>query len=567
MRSLLLVALLCGLLALLPTTSSATEGSRFHPGVTSPYGVVATESPAAAAVGRDVLEHGGNAIDAAAATVFALGVARPQSCGIGGGGFMVYRDHDGTVASLDFRETAPAAIKADTFTGPGLYQTFTGHTTIGVPGVVAGMAAALKRFGTISLRQAIKPAEQLAQDGVTILPTLADSITANKSRIDLFPATAAIYEHADGTPLSAGETLRNADLARSLQRIMDDGPSAFYDGKIAKQIVADMQAPKLDGEQGLMTRQDLRDYRAKWRAPLIGSYRGREIDAMPPPTSGGTAIVEMLNVLEGFDMGSFGMSSTNADYDIAEAQRIAWADRNAYLGDPDFVNIPPQLTDKDYAAQRRAEIDPNQTHAYAPGSFPAAAGADANPNGSTTQMDVIDERGDAVSLTCTIEQEFGSAVVAPHTGFLLNNELTDFGAPGTANQPAPHKRPRSSMSPTIVAQAGVPVLATGGAGGSRIIMGALETILDTIDFGQDLPHAVDAERLDDQGSSTLEIEDARVDPAVLSALQAKGYTLRPLGEYGIRPRVQLAGIDPATGLRTAVSDSRSDQGSLPQRVP
>jgi gamma-glutamyltranspeptidase/glutathione hydrolase len=567
MRSAVLAALVCGLLALVPTTSMATEGSRFHPGVTSPYGVVATESPAAAEIGRDVLEHGGNAIDAAASTVFALGVARPQSCGIGGGGFMVFRDHDGTVATLDFRETAPAAIKSDTFTGPGLYQTFTGHTTIGVPGVVAGMDAALKRYGTISLHDAIAPAERLAQHGVTVLPSLADSIAANAARARLFPATAAIYLHSDGSPLAAGETLRLKDLARSLRRIMDRGESAFYDGKIADQIVADMQAPKLEGEQGLMTLADLKAYRAKWRSPLIGSYRGREIDAMPPPTSGGTAILEMLNVLEGFDLADAGMSSTEADYDIAEAQRIAWADRNAYLADPDFVTIPPQLTDKDYAAQRRAEIDPAHTHAYAPGSFPADTGADANPNGSTTQMDVIDRDGNAVSLTCTIEQEFGSAVVAPHTGFLLNNELTDFSAPGTANQPAPGKRPRSSMSPTIVAQGGVPVLATGGAGGSRIIMGALETILDTVDFGQDLPHAVDAERLDDQGTATLEIEDARVDPNVLSALEGKGYTLSRKGEYAIRPRVQLAGIDPLTGLRTAVSDSRSDQGSLAQRVP
>jgi gamma-glutamyltranspeptidase/glutathione hydrolase len=565
MRSALLAAVLCGLLALVPTTSSATEGSRFHQGVTSPLGVVATESPAAAQVGRAVLEDGGNAIDAAASTVFALGVARPQSCGVGGGGFMVYRDHDGSVATLDFRETAPAAIKSDTFTGPGLYQTFTGHTTVGVPGVVAGMNAALKRYGTISLRKAIAPAQHLARDGFTVLGSLADSIAANKGRIQLFPATAAQYLHSDGTPYTAGETLRQPDMARSLQRIMDDGPSAFYSGKIAHQIVTDMQAPKLEGEQGLMTLKDLQAYRAKWRTPLIGSYRGREIDAMPPPTSGGTAILEMLNVLEGFDLASAGMSSTEADYDIAEAQRIAWADRNAYLADPDFETIPAQLTDKAYAAQRRAEIDPNQTHAYAPGSFPAVAGADANPNGSTTHIAVIDDEGNAVSLTCTIEQEFGSAVIAPHTGFLLNNELTDFSAPGTANEPEPGKRPRSSMSPTIVAQGGEPVLATGGAGGSRIIMGALETILDTVDFGQDLPHAVDAERLDDQGSARLEIEDARVDPAVLSALESKGYTLVRQGEYAIRPRVQLAGIDPLTELRTAVSDSRSDQGSLAQR--
>jgi len=565
MRSCLLVAAICGALAFVPTTSTATEGTRFHPGVTSPYGVVATESPQAAEVGRDVLEHGGNAIDAAASTVFALGVARPQSCGIGGGGFMVYRDRNDAVATLDFRETAPAAIKSDTFTGPGLYQTFTGHTTVGVPGVVAGMNAALKRFGTISLRRAIAPAQHLAEDGVTVLPTLADSIAANKARIQLFPATADQYLHEDGTPFAAGETLRQPDMARSLRRIMDDGASAFYTGRIAHQIVEDMQAPKLDGEEGLMTLDDLKAYRAKWRAPLIGSYRDREIDAMPPPTSGGTAIIEMLNVLEGFDLATAGMSSAAADHYIAEAQRIAWADRNYYLADPDFVDIPTELTDKDYAAEQRAFITPDTTHPY--DHFdPSKFGADFNPNGSTTHIDVIDRGGNAVSLTCTIEQEFGSAVIAPGTGFLLNNELTDFSAPGTANEPEPFKRPRSSMSPTIVADDdGVPVLATGGAGGSRIIMGVLASIVDTIDFGQDLPHAVDAERLDDQGSARLEIEDARVDPDVLTALEGMGYTLVRQGEYAIRPRVQLAGIDPVTGLRTAVSDSRSDQGSLAQR--
>jgi gamma-glutamyltranspeptidase/glutathione hydrolase len=565
MRSLLLAALLCGLLALIPTTSTAKEGSRFHPGVSSRLGVIATESPAAAQVGRAVLERGGNAIDAAVSTVFALNAARPQSCGIGGGGFLVYRRSNGSVNTLDFRETAPAAMRADQFTGPGLHTTFTGHTTVGVPGVVAGMDEALRRYGTLRLRDAIAPAERLARDGVAVQQSLSDSMAQNAPRIKLFPATAAQYLHPDGTPYAAGETLRQPDLARSLKRIMDDGPSAFYRGRIAHQIVDDMRAPKLQGETGLMTLDDLRAYHAVWRSPLIGSYRGREIDAMPPPTSGGTAIIEMLNILEGYDLAGAGMSSATADHLIAEAQRIAWADRNAYLADPGFVTIPPQLTQKDYAAQRRAEIDPNQTKAYAPGSFPAAAGADANPHGSTTHLSVIDRRGNAVSLTCTIEQEFGSAVVAPGTGFLLNNEMTDFSAPGTANQPAPGKRPRSSMSPTIVAQGGAPVLVTGGAGGSRIIMGALETILDTVDFGQDLPHAVDAERLDDQGSAKLEIEDTRVDPAVLTSLEQVGYTLSRMGEYAIRPRVQLAGTDPATGLNTAVSDSRSDQGSLVQR--
>jgi gamma-glutamyltranspeptidase/glutathione hydrolase len=262
-----------------------------------------------------------------------------------------------------------------------------------------------------------------------------------------------------------------------------------------------------------------------------------------------------------------GPSSADAVTAMAEAQKIAWADRGRYLADPAYVRQPTaQLTSKEYAAQRRAEIDLAKAKSYAPGDFPAgptALGADFNPNGSTTHVSVIDAKGGAVAVTCTIEQEFGSAVVAPGTGFLLNNELTDFSAPGTANEPAPGKRPRSSINPTIVVQSGKPVLVAGAAGGSTIIMGPTQAIIDTVDFGMTLPQAVDAERVDDQGSSKLTIEDPRFAPSVLDTLKARGYTLSPQGEYGPTPRMQLAGLAPGpAGLATAVSDSRSDQGSL-----
>jgi gamma-glutamyltranspeptidase / glutathione hydrolase len=295
---------------------------------------------------------------------------------------------------------------------------------------------------------------------------------------------------------------------------------------------------------------------------------------MPPPTSGGVAIQEMLNILEGFSLRTAGQSSALNDHLIAEAQKIAFADRGAYLADPGFVGMPiAGLISKDYAAVRRLEIDAARARTFGPGAFAltpvarAAGAVETNPNGSTTHVSVIDRRGNAVSLTCTIEQEFGSTVMAPGTGFILNNELTDFGDPGTANAPAAGKRPRSSMSPEIVVQNGRPALVAGGAGGARIIMGVLLQIVGTADFGLTLPQAVDAERLDNQGGATINIEDARVDPAQLEALVARGHRLAREGEYGPRPRVQLAGMDPRTGIRTAVSDSRSDRAALAERRP
>jgi gamma-glutamyltranspeptidase/glutathione hydrolase len=547
--------------------AGAREGSRMHPGVSGRLGVVATESPAAARVGRAVLQRGGNAIDAAVATVFALGVARPQSCGIGGGGFLLYRSRTGAPAALDFRETAPAAIQPDTFTGGGLYETFTGHTTIGVPGTVAGMAAALRRYGTLSLAKAIAPAERLAREGFVVPGSLGDAVRANARRLALFPASAAIWLPG-GTPVAAGSRLVQPEMAATLRRLRRDGPAAFYRGPIARAIVADAAAARPElGDTGLLTVGDFAAYRARWRTALRGSYRDRQILAEPPPTSGGTALIEMLNLLEGFDLRAMGPSSADALHVIAEAQRIAWADRGAYLADPDHVAQPiAQLTSKAYADARRGEISLQRTTEHGAGAVAALTDGDARPEASTTHVSVIDARGNAVAVTCTIEQEFGSAVVAPGLGFLLNNELTDFGAPGSANEPRPGKRPRSSISPTIVVRDGRPEIVTGAAGGARIVMGPLFAVVGVVDWGRSLAQAVDAERADDQGSARLNIEDARVDPAVLAELERRGWTLVREGEYGARPRMQIAGAAP-DGLLTAVSDSRSDQASLAVRRP
>jgi len=388
--------------------------------------------------------------------------------------------------------------------------------------------------------------------------------------IALFPATAAQYLK-DGAPYAPGDLLRQPDLAKTLRVIQDKGIGALYGGELARAIVRDMRAPRPETKDaGLLTVKDFAAYKPLWRTALHTTYRGRDVYAAPPATSGGQTMIEMLNILEGFDLKAMGAGSAQAVTAIGEAQKIAWADRGAYLGDPAFVAQPiDQLVSKDYAAQRRAEIDLTRAMTYAPGVFPSSAavarraGEDFNEHGSTTHVSVIDAKGGAVAVTCTIEQEFGSTVIAPGTGFLLNNELTDFSGPGTANQPAPGKRPRSSINPTIVVQDKAPVLVAGAAGGSTIIMGPTLAVIDTVDFGMTLPQAVDAERFDDQGSNKLTIEDTRFSPAVLSALTAAGYTLSRSGEYGPVPRMQLAGLAPGpSGLATAVSDSRSDRGAL-----
>jgi len=559
------------------STSTAAEGSRFRPASTGSLGVVATESPAAARVGRSVLERGGNAVDAAVATTLALGVARPQSCGIGGGGFMVFRRADGLAAALDFRETAPARFRPATLQGEGLHEDFTGHLTVGVPGTVAGMDAALRRFGTISLGRAVAPAERLARGGFRVPASLSAAMADNAERLKLFPAAARQYLVNGSTPYGAGSKLRQPRLAATLRSIARGGPSAFYRGRTARLIVSDMQRTRsrpMAGDAALLTKQDLARYRAKWRRPLRGTFRGQGIVAMPPPTSGGIAVIQMLNVLEGFNLRRVGISSAASLHRIIEAQKLAFADRGEYVADPDFVKVPTaRLISPQYAGRRRALIEPTRAGSYEPGlgAFggpPASKRAELDHDGTTTHLSVIDSAGNAVALTCTIEQEFGSAVVAPRTGFLLNNEMTDFGDPGTANEARGGKRPRSSMSPTIAVSNGRPLVVTGGAGGSRIIMGALFAVLNRIEFGLDLAHAVDAERLDAQAApaAPILVEESRLAPGVLADLQGRGHTFTPEGEYAERPRVQAAGFAKPKGERKlAVSDPRTEAGSLAQR--
>lgn len=536
-------------------TATAVLGTRYRPAVTSARGVVASDHPLASAAGIAILNDGGNAMDAAVATVFAVGVVRPEMCGIGGGGFLVYRGADGVTAALDFREKSPG--RGYTFTR-GLFDadsqaTFgTGHNVIGVPGTVAGMAAAAERFGTRPLAALLQRAIVLADEGFPVSPTTAAHMSGTGNRMRLFPESARVYLKADQRPYEAGEHLELDDYANSLRLIARDGRDAFYRGAIAEAIVKDIQRlSPYPGDRGSMTLADLRDYQAVWRDPLIGTYRNHRVIAMPPPTSGGIATIEALNILEGFDLAAFGQHSAHHLHVLAEAQKIAWADRNRYVADPAFVDIPAALTSKDYAARRRAEIDMRQARDYGPAAPESAS--------HTTHVSVIDAEGNAVAVTCSIEQPFGSAVVAPGTGFLLNNQLTDFSEPGSANEPAPGKRPRSSTSPTIVVHRGRPVLVVGGAGGATIIMGAVQAVSNVADFHLDVAGALDAARIDARAyGSALAIEDARIAPEVMANLESRSHQLQRLGEYAAVPIMNAAGIVPSTNQRQAATDPRGD---------
>jgi gamma-glutamyltranspeptidase / glutathione hydrolase len=556
------------LMLLVASSAAAVEGSRYKEAIRSRGGVISTESPAASEAGLEVLDAGGSAMDAAVTMTFALGVARPQSCGIGGGGFLVYRSADGETAALDFRETAPSAVSPDTFAEQGLHKTFTGHTTVGVPGTVAGMQAALERYGTTSLADTIVPAERLAREGFEVPESLSKEMGNHASRLRLFPETRELFLVGDDEPYPAGSVLVQPELAETLTLIADEGPDAFYEGEIAKRIVEDMQnAGDLEGDEGLMTEEDLADYRAVWRETLVGDYRGREVLAVPPPTSGGIAVIEMLNILEGFDLRGEGQSSAEALHLLAEAQKLAFADRDAYVADPDFGDVPTaELTDQAYAESRGAEIDAETAGSYKPGDLGEAetsSGSGEDTGGSTTHVSVIDAAGNAVALTCTIEQTFGSAVVAPGTGFLLNNELTDFGEPGSANEPEGGKRPRSSISPTIIVEDGEPILVVGAAGGAQLIMGTLLAVVNTIDYGVDPAQAIDAERIDEPSGTKMTIEQGRITPQVQAGLATRGHEIKSgkerEGEYADLPRVQAAGVDPETGERLAATDPRSTE--------
>ena len=496
--------------ASLPLSADASMSSRWPFRISAPSarttrGMVASESEVATRVGAEVLRSGGSAVDAAIATVFALAVAYPAAGNVAGGGFLVTRTYDGATAALDFRERAPASAERTMFVGTGgrlADRSRTGHLSAGVPGTVAGMWAAHERFGTRPWAELLAPAIRLAEEGVVVDAYTATTLKEHADRLKHYPASVALF-FRQGAPLVAGARWRNPELARVLRRIASDGPRGFYDGETADLFVAE-----LSRGGGIITHADLRAYEAKWRVPVEFEYRGAHVITMPPPSSGGITLALIAGILEGYDLRAAGWQSPIAMHLTAESMRRAYAVRNEILGDPDFVDIPRErLLSRQFANELRASISPDR----ATPSAMVAGRVGAGPEGKhTTHLSIVDAQGNAVSVTTTLNNDFGSAVTVTGAGFLLNNEMDDFtaepGVPngfgliqGEANAIAPGKRMLSSMAPTVVVgKDGAPLLITGAGGGSRIISAVFQLISNVIDHGMDLPSAVAAPRLHHQ---------------------------------------------------------------------
>lgn len=517
--------------ALAPSTGTTRAA-----GVTSRTGMVASQDAQASQIGAAILSRGGNAVDAAVATAFALAVALPRAGNLGGGGFLVLHRASGENATIDFRETAPAAATAGMFLDAAgnadPQKSRNSALAVGIPGSVAGLALAHQRFGSgrLTLAELIAPAIKLASNGVPVQEDLFDSLMLAGPRLARWPSTARVFLK-NGQPPAEGDRLVQPDLARTLEAIAAGGPAAFYEGPIAEQLAAAVQAAG-----GILTRADLAGYRAVERAPVRGTYRGYDIIAMPPPSSGGVHLVEMLNILDGFDLEKLGAGSPAALHLEIEAMKLAYADRAAFLGDADKVDVPlAKLLSKDYAAELRRSIDPDKARPAAeirPDS-PALGREGAN----TTHLSVVDRDGNAVALTTSLNFNFGVGLVADGTGVLLNNTLDDFaakpGAPNAfglvgsaANAPAPGKRPLSSMTPAIVLRDGKPVLVTGAPGGSRIISTVLQVIVNRLDFGLAPAEAVAAPRVHHQWRPDEVLVERSMPEATVRALAAMGHRLR-----------------------------------------
>ncbi len=527
-------------------------------------GAAATVDRLATKAAIATLRRGGNATDAAVTAAAVLGVTEPFSCGIGGGGFMVsYDARRGRVTTLDHRERAPAAMGPDAFVENGAVLPFDdarySGLSVGVPGTVRGWERALREHGTISLAQALAPAVRVANQGFPVDATFAAQIGENAARFVDVPAAAALYLDADGTPLDVGTTFRNPDLARTYRLIARRGSRGFYRGPLAQAILRTVRTPPVIAgathvwRPGVMDAADLRGYTAPERAPVHTTYRGLDVFGMGPPSSGGSTVAEALNILEGYDLRS--MSRADALHLEYEASRLAFADRGAFLADPGYFDVPlAGLVSKGFAATRRALIgDLAAKSPVAPGD-PApfddagggagAASATTTRAGSTTHITVADRGGDIVSYTFTIESTGGAGLVVPSYGFLLNNELTDFNIDSTThpNRVQGGKRPRSSISPTIVLRGGRPFLGLGSPGGSTIIATVLGLLVDRVDLGRTLPDAIAAPRSSERNTPSAAAEPAFIASPEAEALRVRGHAFTSMSEIGAATGVEfLAG--------------------------
>jgi gamma-glutamyltranspeptidase/glutathione hydrolase len=527
-------------------------------------GIVVCADTLAASVGRDVLAAGGNAVDAAIATGFALAVTYPTAGNIGGGGFMVIRFHDGRTTAFDFRERAPAAARPEMFTDPGgaysSRQHHNSHLSVGVPGTVAGLALAHERYGRLAWADLVAPAQQLAAEGFPLTQGLARSLEGALRSFRSYPASRQKFSR-DGVPYKEGEVWAQPDLARTLERIRLQGRDGFYRGETARLIAEEMRRGG-----GLITEADLADYVAKERTPVTGTYRGFEIIGMCPPSSGGTALIEMLNILEGYDLAELGHNSPVYLHHVTEAMRRAFRDRALYLADTDYATVPIEhLISKTYAAELRAGIDPVRAGSSAPADL---ALPEESPE--TTHISIVDADGNAVSMTYTLEAGYGSKITVPGAGFLLNNEMGDFnGKPGLTdergligtepNLARPGQRMLSSMTPTILVRDGRLYAVIGSPGGRTIINTVLQVILNIVDFRMDITDAVAAARIHHQWlPDTISIESDGVSPETVQALEAMGYLVRMGGQQG---HANCIVIDARTGLRIGAADPRQSDGA------
>ena len=531
--------------------------------VAAEHGMVVAQEKISAQVGADILRRGGNAVDAAVATGFAMAVTYPRAGNVGGGGFMVIHSADRNEdITIDYRETAPAATTPQIFLGadgkPDTAKSRDSALGIGVPGTVAGLALALDKYGSgrFTLAQLLAPAIALARDGFIVGDDIADTLPSWHRRLARWPSSAKIFSRPDGTPLEEGDRLVQSDLAGTLSSVAAQGPRGFYEGQVAEKL-----AKAVTDAGGIMTAADLKAYQPVIRAPVRGTYRGYDIVSMPLPSSGGVVLVETLNILEGLQLSDLKQGSAASLHLLIEAMKRAYADRARYLGDPAFVNAPIEtLVAKDYAARLRAGIS---TERATPSKEIVSASAATREGSNTTHFSVVDGRGNAVSNTYTLNFSYGVGLVAEGTGVLLNNELDDFtaavGASNAyglvgfeANLPGPGKRPLSSMSPTIVLRDGKPVLVTGSPGGSRIISTVLQVIVNVLDYKMDVAAAVAAPRLHHQWlPDEVRVERGFPDD-VLSELKTMGhFTVEPMGQTSansilVTPNGPLGAADPRT---------------------
>jgi len=534
-------------------------------GVPAPAGVVVSASDVASDIGAAILTKGGNAVDAAVATAFALAVTHPFAGNIGGGGFMVVRTPDGKATTFDYREKAPLKSTPTMYLNAkgdiDISLTNAGYLAPGVPGTVRGMALAHSRFGKLPWHDVVQPAVDIAANGFVISGSLARGLNSEiRGAMSRFPASVAAYSKAGGEPWSDGDRLSQPDLARSLNAIAD-GPDAFYTGWIADRIADDMAT-----HGGLISREDLAAYKAVERAPVKGTFLGYEIISMPPPSSGGTALIEMLNMLEARQIQKLKPRTAEAVHATAEAMRRAFLDRARFLGDPDFVQVPvAKLTSKAHAKEVWSTFSPTQASKSTElGKDIITAQVPGEPD-DTTQFSVIDKDGMAVSNTYTLEGGYGSHVVIAGTGILLNNEMGDFNKkPGTTdltgnigtppNVIVPGKRMLSSMTPTIVTKDGKVVLITGSPGGRTIINTVVNIVLDVTAWGMTGREAVDAPRSHHQWlPDRLDLEADAVTEDVLAALRAMGHNVRASGRQGAAHSIW---IQPGTGIVFGVNDKR-----------